>query len=397
MDAMEDEAANNEYQVDETDVNDIDAQNNDDGPELGDKEKLMLAERAGEIYRQQLKYMQDHLSSLRSLIQDKENIIENLMLRYDLGIINQDDKKTSSMASDEIEATELRQKAEALAQRTILENFELREMVNELRDENFHLRNEIYELQDKINRQALQIGKLSKTQNKDNTNKDTNDNDEKNDKDTNKDEKNEDGNDNTSKDKKVNTDGDDGAGNNDEANETSKRKHRKQESSVGPPPGLFGDPVSSDDDIAISAEAIKKRAERAIKHHRRESSVPVPMLWQDDEEDADDYDDYDEYGGYVMDVNVNLANKTSNGKPNLENKTSLANKKGNRHRRESSSIPVVALGFEDPDVLLHFEKLKNQDLEEQIQRLQKQIQELEQKNERLDKNEKTQIKPEVQV
>jgi len=36
-----------------------------------------------------------------------------------------------------------------LPQRTILENFELREMVNELRDENFHLRNEIYELQAK--------------------------------------------------------------------------------------------------------------------------------------------------------------------------------------------------------------------------------------------------------
>jgi len=57
---------------------------------------------------------------------------------------------------------ELRRKAEALAQRTILENFELREMVNELRDENFHLRNEIYELQDKINRQVLQINKLEK-------------------------------------------------------------------------------------------------------------------------------------------------------------------------------------------------------------------------------------------
>jgi len=133
--------------------------------ELNETQKLQLAERANEIYRQQLKYMQDHLASLRSLIQDKENIIENLMLRYDLGIITQDsNRQGGNLSPDEIELEELRRKAEALAQRTILENFELREMVNELRDENFHLRNEIYELQDKINRQVLQINKLEKAQ-----------------------------------------------------------------------------------------------------------------------------------------------------------------------------------------------------------------------------------------
>jgi hypothetical protein len=137
-----------------------------DPNELNTEQKLQLAERANEIYRQQLKYMQDHLASLRSLIQDKENIIENLMLRYDLGIITQDQNRQSgNLSSDEIENEELRRKAEALAQRTILENFELREMVNELRDENFHLRNEIYELQDKINRQVLQINKLEKAAN----------------------------------------------------------------------------------------------------------------------------------------------------------------------------------------------------------------------------------------
>ena len=115
--------------------------------DLSETQKLQLAERANEIYRQQLKYMQDHLASLRSLIQDKENIIENLMLRYDLGIISQDpNRQGGNLGPDEIEMEELRRKAEALAQRTILENFELREMVNELRDENFHLRNEIYEL-----------------------------------------------------------------------------------------------------------------------------------------------------------------------------------------------------------------------------------------------------------
>ena len=55
-------------------MNDSNAGNTEE-TELNDVQKLQLAERANEIYRQQLKYMQDHLASLRSLIQDKENII----------------------------------------------------------------------------------------------------------------------------------------------------------------------------------------------------------------------------------------------------------------------------------------------------------------------------------
>ena len=87
------------------------------------------------------------IEELRSIIRDKENMIDNLMVRYDLGILLQDPSKPhGNLSADEINRKELNQKAEALAQRTILENFELREMVNDLRDENFHLRNEIYEL-----------------------------------------------------------------------------------------------------------------------------------------------------------------------------------------------------------------------------------------------------------
>eukprot|EP00483_Globobulimina_turgida_P006100 UN06110 len=37
-----------------------------------------------------------------------------------------------------------------------------------------------------------------------------------------------------------------------------------------------------------------------------------------------------------------------------------------RHRRDSST-PIVNLGFEDPDVLLHYEKLKVQDLEKELE------------------------------
>ena len=114
---------------------------------LTSAQKLQFCERANEIYRQQLKYMQDHSASLREVIQDKENIIENLILRYDLGIISQDLlRQHINLAADEIEQTELQPKAEALSQITILENAELRDMVNELRDENFHLRNENLDL-----------------------------------------------------------------------------------------------------------------------------------------------------------------------------------------------------------------------------------------------------------
>ena len=50
---------------------------------LTDSQKLELAEKANVIYRQQLKHMEDHLASLRSLIHDKENIIESLKVTQD--------------------------------------------------------------------------------------------------------------------------------------------------------------------------------------------------------------------------------------------------------------------------------------------------------------------------
>eukprot|EP01084_Bolivina_argentea_P219427 372164_1 len=101
------------------------------------------------------------LASLRSSIQDKENIIENLRLRYGLGILNQDSNRLGgNLGSDEIEIEELTRmrKAEALGQRNILENSKLRENVNEinkLRDENAHVKNEMWELQDTLSRETL--------------------------------------------------------------------------------------------------------------------------------------------------------------------------------------------------------------------------------------------------
>eukprot|EP01083_Nonionella_stella_P009962 28491_1 len=126
--------------------------------ELNTGQKLRLAERANEVYRTQINHLQDHKSQLRELILNKENIIENLMLRYDLGLITQRDETT-----DAIDQNDLERSAEALAHITLLENHKLRETVNEQRQEQRYLRDEIYELTDKINRQALMIDKLEKT------------------------------------------------------------------------------------------------------------------------------------------------------------------------------------------------------------------------------------------
>eukprot|EP00483_Globobulimina_turgida_P009769 UN09788 len=90
----------------------------------------------------------------------RTKIFENLLLRYNLGIITTMKNNESYFESHTVYNENFRRKCEAMAQRTILENFELREMVNEIRDENFHLRNEIIELADKLSRQIVLINKL---------------------------------------------------------------------------------------------------------------------------------------------------------------------------------------------------------------------------------------------
>ena len=101
--------------------------------------KLQLAERTNEIYRAQRTFLSNMLVSLRALVQDKENIIENMVLRCDVGITKQDSDHQGGNQ-------DLMHKAEALEQQTILENDELSELLDKMRNVNFHLRNEIYEL-----------------------------------------------------------------------------------------------------------------------------------------------------------------------------------------------------------------------------------------------------------
>jgi len=108
----------------------------------------------------------------------KDNVISNLILRFELEILPSDNSRNNNqlLNDDEINPIELRKKAEALAQRTVLENFELREVVNTLDDDNFRLHAEIYNIQDKLNRSVLKIShletELAKVERKDKTDED---------------------------------------------------------------------------------------------------------------------------------------------------------------------------------------------------------------------------------
>ena len=134
--------------------------------EFSMQQRLDFAENLNEIYREQLQYTQDHLASLRSQIQDKEEIIQSLMLQFNVSNIELMDakmKQIKQQTNNDIDAIiESKLKVEALAQRLIADNSQLREMINELRDENSHLRNEIYTLQDTINLKGLRIRRLKK-------------------------------------------------------------------------------------------------------------------------------------------------------------------------------------------------------------------------------------------
>jgi len=90
--------------------------------ELSLARQLALSERALQIYREQVKCLQEHLSNMRVLNESKDRVIQNLTLRFDLGILPH--TSASNTATLPVDDKEMRRRAEALAQRTILENFE---------------------------------------------------------------------------------------------------------------------------------------------------------------------------------------------------------------------------------------------------------------------------------
>eukprot|EP01084_Bolivina_argentea_P156594 272924_1 len=102
--------------------------------DLTTQQRLQLNERANEIYLEQFGFMEKHLESLRSLEQDKEHIISQLMYLYDLEHIKQDPKRQShNLTLDEIDLVmeELTQKSNALADKIISQNIELLNILTE--------------------------------------------------------------------------------------------------------------------------------------------------------------------------------------------------------------------------------------------------------------------------
>jgi len=92
-----------------------------------------------------LKLKAAHIHQKRQQIQDYENIIENLRLRSDLGIVPTDpvvgNTTVKQMAmtfftQHPIRFQQLQQKTQALIQNTVLENYELGRMQKELKEEN---------------------------------------------------------------------------------------------------------------------------------------------------------------------------------------------------------------------------------------------------------------------
>eukprot|EP01084_Bolivina_argentea_P059490 108642_1 len=93
---------------------------------------------------------------LQASIQDKQRKINQLLIQYDVGIF---------AANTEILYSTKYNNPKQLALKSILENEQLREQVNNRRDKNFHQRNYIYEFQDRINILTLKLNDHSKTKN----------------------------------------------------------------------------------------------------------------------------------------------------------------------------------------------------------------------------------------
>merc|ERR1712013_766976 len=106
----------------------------------------------------------------------------------------------------------------------------------------------------------------------------------------------------------------------------------------------------SDDDVAEDKPQRTGLKNRKLKSSQRRPSVSKQAMPD------------------VADVDFSTAVGTSSKKRpsvTIQPSTAADAQNNSRHRRDSSA-PVVSLGFEDPDVLLHYEKLKVQDLQKEL-------------------------------
>merc|ERR1712176_1634658 len=101
----------------------------------------------------------------------------------------------------------------------------------------------------------------------------------------------------------------------------------------------------SDDDVELQEEKPQRSGLKARKKSSQRSN----------KQDVDDFD-----------VNRMDKRRASIKADPIISSINDEEKNITKHRRDSSA-PVVSLGFEDPDVLLHYEKLKVKDLEEELE------------------------------
>jgi len=116
----------------------------------------------------------------------------------------------------------------------------------------------------------------------------------------------------------------------------------------------------SDDDVAEEKPQQRSLKNRKLKSTQSSQPRRPSVTKQDFENNMENI--------IPAAVDNAMANGNGNGKrPSVILQPSAAADAQNstKHRRDSSA-PVVSLGFEDPDVVLHFEKLKVKDLEKEL-------------------------------
>merc|ERR1719433_2024965 len=115
----------------EDSYNSNDEENN--AADFGNLEKDEL-QKLVNVFQKQISYMKNRLVTLQQELQKKNHIIENLTWRYESGDLpsNTDTKSPDTNSVEDMR--NLMMKSEMIAQKTMLENFELREEKEELKE-----------------------------------------------------------------------------------------------------------------------------------------------------------------------------------------------------------------------------------------------------------------------
>ena len=122
---------------------------NDEFSDFSRSKKIQLGQRANEIYRQQTQHVMKECDKIQDIVENKCNIIENLLYRYDCGILPKDEtlwsifffkikngniQFTFNDASNEYLSNQvlITKQANQLAKISLLENFDLKQKIQQI-------------------------------------------------------------------------------------------------------------------------------------------------------------------------------------------------------------------------------------------------------------------------